>query len=110
MRMGNGNPARTKIDKRLVAQPINSGTRTIEPVAQMIGWQWSGGNGTSSQGAALVCIRPLEVRVREGEETQTIPLDDSVREAINGIIFAALAVSLFCWLTMLVAHWLTQRR
>jgi hypothetical protein len=103
------NSARTRIDRRIAAQPIISGGRTIEPVAQLVGWQWSGGDEISSGGVALLRIRPLEVRVREGEETRTITLDDPVRAAVNGIILAALAVSLFCWLVMFMAHWLTQR-
>lgn len=107
--MDNSNLTRTKIDRRLVAQPVTSGARTIEPVAHISGWHWSGGSGAPGQGGALVRIRPVEIRVREGEETRTLPLDDPVRTATSGIIFAALAVSLFCWLIMFVAHRLTQR-
>ncbi|RIK37386.1 MAG: hypothetical protein DCC55_24475 [Chloroflexi bacterium] len=108
--MGNNNPSRRKIDRRLVAQPITSGVRTIELVAHMSGWQWSGGSETSSQGGAIVRIRPVELRVREGEETRTIPFNDPVRSALTGIVFSAVSVSLFCWLIMFVTQRLAQRR
>lgn len=108
--MVNNNQSRTPIDRRLAAQPITRGVRTIEPVAQMSGWHWSAGAGASSPVGALVRISPLEVRVREGEQTRTIPLEDPVGKAVQGIFFSALMVSIFCWLIMVVVHWLTQRR
>jgi hypothetical protein len=112
--MDKSKPVWAKFEQRLAAEPIISGSRTLQPVAQVTGLYWAGGGKTPGFAGALAQVRPLEIIVREGEEERTIPIAnpaiDAEGKALRAIVLSGMMVSLFCWFVMFVAQRFARRR
>jgi hypothetical protein len=109
--MAERDPTRTRVDRRLVGEPIPVGERTIQPVAQVSGWYGSGRSETGSGAGAWVRITPVEVIVREGDgDEYSVPITDGTREALRGIFFAALLVPILFGLVTLITAFKNGRR
>jgi hypothetical protein len=99
-----------KIEQRLTAEPIHRAGWTVQPVAQLVGWQWAGRGPTGGFAGALMRIRPLELIVHQDGAERTIPMVDPVNNGVRAILLTALMVSSFCWVVMFVAQRFITRR
>jgi hypothetical protein len=108
--MANDKPSWIRLDHRLTQEPLTSGKRTIQPVAQLTGWQWVNVLATASTGGALVRIQPRAVIVRQDGVEQTIPMVDPLRAPLRALILTGMLVSLGCWLVMMIVQRLARRR
>jgi hypothetical protein len=108
--MANEKPSWRRLDQQLRLEPITSGQRTIQPVAQLTGWQWINAQATASSGGVLVCIQPLAVIVRQDGVEHTIPIVDPLRAALRALSLTGLFISLGCWFVMLIVQRRARRR
>lgn len=91
----------SKIEKRLVGDPVAVGERTIQPVARVSGWHGSGGSDAEGGAGTWLRVTPVEVMVRESDGTSYhVPVVNGTRQAMRGMILVALAVAGICWLLM----------
>jgi len=96
-------PIRAKIERQLTGESIRVGERTIQPVARVTGWHGWGGSETGGGAGAWLRITPIEVHVRESDGNEhRVPVTDSTREAMRGIVWSALLIAAVCWLLMLI--------
>lgn len=90
-----------RIERRLIGEPITVDERALEPVAQVAGWHASGGNDAGGGAGTWLRVSPVEVIVQEEDGTRHhVPVINRTREAVRGMILAALAVAGMCWLLM----------
>ncbi len=128
-------PTREKIERELTGEPLVLGERRVQTVAQLAGWKVSPGGemgtaaggqrrlgqfqlqGTGGQvqqvpvtgqgGGAWVEVRPVEVRVREGDGREyTVPIVDKTAEQIRQMVMAAFIFGTVCWFVA----WLLNRQ
>ncbi len=86
-----------RIDQELVGQPLVVGGRTIQPIARLSGW--AGGNlgKQGGGGGGWVCVRPVEVVVREADGAESrVHIADAGQAAVRGVVVPALAVAAVC--------------
>jgi hypothetical protein len=55
-------------------------------------------------------LQPVEIVVRQGDATHTIPIADPQTAALRGLVLAGLAVCVGCILIMVAARSLAKRR
>ena len=116
--MGSDSPTPVKLDRRLEADPIVVGARTLRLVAKLSGWQTPAQDGArrgapqgvvTTGGAAAIRIAPLEINVEDEDGTYQVPLIDPTREAISGMAKGAAAIAAVCTLIMVAARILARR-
>jgi hypothetical protein len=107
--MGDDSAPESGIDRRLEAEPITVGERSVQPVARLTGRRFGSGNEHGSFSAAAVQLKPLEIVVREGEEEYTIPIVEPQREPLRALLITGIAVAAGCVLVMIAAGRIARR-
>jgi hypothetical protein len=93
--------APTKIDQLLTSEPLRIGSKTLQLVAHMTGWQFA--RGPDLQGA-LVRLTPQAIRIQEEDRQWTVPITPPAPDALRSIIRLALLVSSLCWIVLVVVR------
>jgi hypothetical protein len=90
----------SKIDRRLVGEPIQIDSRSVQPVARLRGHLGVGGNPQGGGAGGQFSLEPVEVIVREADGAEsTLALADSTAQALRAmagvaVVLAAAAVVL----------------
>jgi len=108
--MGRDQKPPAKIDRRFDGEPVHVGDRTIQPVGRITGKPIYAGGEQGSFSGVVAQLQPVEIVVRKGDETHTIPIDDPQKASLRGIVMAGLVVGVGCILIMLAARYLAKRR
>jgi len=96
---------RSKIERRLIGDPIAVGKRTIQPVARVTGWCGSREGETGGGAGAWLRVAPVEVVVREGDGTEyRVPITDPTHETVRRMVLATLLIAVLCWLLTRLLH------
>lgn len=99
-----------KIDRRFEGEPVHVGDRIVQPVGRMTGKPIHAGGAQGRFSGVVARLQPLEIVVRQGDATQTIPIADPQKSALRGLVMAGLVVCVGCILIMLAARYLAKRR
>ena len=103
--MTNQNPEFKQFEKRLEGESVVAGEYSLQPVAQVAGWQMKAKGETGQGAGALLRVKPIEVIVSKGDgEPFPVHLTSETEEAIKGIAISALAIAALCSLIILVAN------
>jgi hypothetical protein len=97
-------PGLAKIDQTLTSEPFEAGPRTVQLVARMTGWQFTAGNGNGDFQGALVRLSPHACQIAQGDQQQTVQIQDPTQDALRGILLAGLLVSGLCWIIRFVVR------
>ena len=108
--MGRNPMPPAKIDRRFEGEPVHVGDRTVQPVGRMTGKPIRAGGAQGGFSGVVARLQPIEIVVRQGDATQTIPIADPQKASLWGLVMAGLAVCVGCILIMLAARYLTKRR
>lgn len=108
--MGEDSAPGSGIDRRIEAEPITVGERTVQPVARLTGKRFGTGNEQGSFSAMAAQLKPLEIVVRQGEEEHTIPIVEEQREPLRALLITAGAVAAACLIVMFVVRQIARRR
>ncbi|MFN2202591.1 MAG: hypothetical protein ACK2UO_15420 [Caldilineaceae bacterium] len=97
------------VDRRLDADPIVIGDRTIRPIGRLRGKRFTA-SGANGAGTGLVAkLQPEEVIIEQDGETYAIALNTQRSEPILAIVMAGAAVSIACLITMFLSRLIVQR-
>ena len=103
--MTDQNPAFKKLEKRLEGESMLVGAYSLQPVAQVTGWQLTAKGETAEGAGALLRVTPLEVMVAKGDdEPYPLPITNESQEAMKGIAFAGLSIAVLCWFAIIGAN------
>ena len=103
--MTNQNPEFKQFEKRLEGESVVVGEYSLQPVAQVAGWQMKAKGETGQGAGALLRVKPLEVIVSKGDgEPYPIHLTSETEEAMKGIAISALAIAALCSFIILGAN------
>jgi hypothetical protein len=98
-----GKPQWVKLDHQLVRAVAIGPRPDIQLIAKVRGWQLVDSNTPPTFAGALVKIQPVAVRFEDGDRPVSLPIRDSTRASIGGIVAVALLVSIICWVTTALA-------
>jgi hypothetical protein len=99
-----------KIARRLEGEPVHVGDRFVQPVGRLTGKPLHAGGAPGGFSGVVAHLQPVEIVVRQGDATQTIPIADPQKAALRDLVMAGLAVCIGCILIMLAARYLAKRR
>jgi hypothetical protein len=103
--MTDQNPEFKRLEKRLVGEPLVIDEYSIQPVAQVAGWQLKARGETGEGAGALLRVTPLEAIISKGEdEPYPILLASEAEEAMKGIALGGLVIAALCWIVILGAN------
>lgn len=86
--------APTRIDRRLLGDPIQIDSRSVRPVARLHGRLGSGGGQTGGGAGGVLRLEPVEVIVRAADGAESsVALPDPTAQALRGMAGAAVAVA-----------------
>jgi ADP-ribosylglycohydrolase len=103
--MTNQNPDFKKFEKRLEGESVVVGEYSLQPVAQVAGWQMKAKGETGQGAGALLRVKPLKVIVSKGDdEPYPVHLTSETEEAMKGIAIGALAIAALCSFIILGAN------
>jgi hypothetical protein len=97
-----------QVTRRMAAEPLVAGARTIEPVMRVECRGRSRADGTTHGGMMRVRLIPIEVVVRDGARTQTLVVEQPP-QAVRALLRNALLVSGVCLLLMVLVRWVAAR-
>ncbi|MFZ2360637.1 MAG: hypothetical protein WA040_14960 [Anaerolineae bacterium] len=102
----------SKIDRRLVGDPIEIDRRRIQPVARVRGRFGAGGSQEAGGAGGRFSLKPVEVIVREADGSErTLALADPTAQALRAMAAVALAVAvLSIKLAVLARLWRRRQR
>ena len=102
----------SKIDRRLVGDPIEIDGRSIQPVARVRGRFGAGGSEQAGGAGGRFSLEPVEVIVREADGVEsTLALADPTGQALRAMAGVALAVAvLSIKLAVLARLWPRRQR
>ena len=84
--MTNQNPEFKQFEKRLEGESVVVGEYSLQPVAQVAGWQMKAKGETGQGAGALLRVKPIEVIVSKGDgEPFPVHLTSETEEAIKGL-------------------------
>lgn len=100
----------SKIDRRLVGDPIEIDGRSIQAVARLRGRCGASGNKQGAGAGCQLSVEPVELIVREaGGAESALALGDPTAQALRTMAGLAIAVALFS-ITLAVLARLWRRR
>lgn len=104
------NSTPSKIDRRLVGDPIQIDGRSVQPVARLRARMGSGGGPAAAGAGGMLRLEPVEVIVRQADGAQsTVALADPTAKALRGMARAAAAVALLSIALSVLARVLRRR-
>ena len=84
----------SKIDRRLVGEPIQIDSRSVQPVARLRGRLGVGGNPQGGGAGGQFSLEPVEVIVHEADGAEsTLALADPTAQALRAMAGVAIAVA-----------------
>jgi hypothetical protein len=98
-----------KIDRRFQGESVHVGDRIVQPVGRLTGKPIHTGDTQGAFSGIVAQLQPVEIVVRQGDATQTIPITDPQKASLRGLVIAGLAVCVGCILIMLAARYLAKR-
>ena len=108
--MSDTRPIPSKIDRRVVGDPIQIDGRTVQPVARVRGRIGAGGGSSAGGGGGMLRVEPVGVIVREADGAEsTLALTNPVAQALRGMAGVAAAVAVLSVAVTIVAR-LARRR
>jgi uncharacterized spore protein YtfJ len=103
-------PTPSRIDRRLVGNPIQIDGRIVQPVARLRGRLGSGGSQTAGGAGGMLRLEPVEVIVRQADGAEsTVALRDPTAAALRGMAGAAVAVAVLSVILNVLARILRRR-
>lgn len=107
--MNETSPIPSRIDRRIVGEPLQVDGRTVQPVARLHGRLGSGGGPSGAIAGGQLRLDPVEVIVREAGGESTLILSDPTAAALRSMLVAAAAVAAVS-ITLNSILWLMRRR
>jgi uncharacterized spore protein YtfJ len=87
-------PTPTRIDRRVVGDPIEIGDRTVQPVARVRGRVGAGSGPSGGAAGGMLRVEPVEVLVREADGAESaLALPNPTAQAVRGMAGVAAAVA-----------------
>lgn len=108
--MGRNPKPPAKMDRRLEGEPVHVGDRTVQPVGRLTGKPIRAGGAQGGFSGVVAHLQPVEIVVRQGDATQTIPIADAQKAALRRLVMAGLAICVGCILIMVAARSLAKHR
>lgn len=109
--MAETNSMPSKIDRRLIGDPIQIDGYSIQPVARVRGRIGAGGSEQGGAAGGQFSVEPVEVIVRAASGAEsTLVLADPSAQALRSIAGVAVAVVMLAVAISLVARLLLRRR
>jgi hypothetical protein len=103
-------PTPSKIDRRLVGNPIQIDGRIVQPVARLHGRLGSGGSQAGGGAGGMLRLEPVAVIVRQADGAEsTVALPDPTAETLRGMAGAAVAVAALSVVLNVLARVLRRR-
>ncbi len=103
-------PTPSRIDRRLVGNPIQIDSRIVQPVARLRGRLGSGGSQTGGGAGGMLRLEPVAVIVRQADGAEsTVALADPTAEALRSMAGAAVAVAVLSIVLTMLARVLRRR-
>ena len=103
--MAETNPMPSKIDRRLIGEPIQIDSRSVQVVARLRGRLGSGGNPQAGGAGGQFSLEPVEVIVREADHVEsTLALSDPTAQALRSMAGVAVAVAVLSLATSALAR------
>ncbi len=100
----------SRIDRRLVGEPIQIDGRSVQPVAHLHGRLGSGGGPAGGGAGGMLRLEPVEVIVRQADGVEsTVALPDPTAIALRSMARAAAAVALLSVVLSVLARVLRRR-
>ena len=102
--MTDQNPEFKKFEKRLDGEPIVIGEYSVQPAAQVTGWQVTFSGETGQGAGGLLRVMPHEVIVSKGDDQPySILLINEMESVLQGIAQAGMVVAALCGFGIILA-------